>query len=231
MGVHALRNPLRRDRAEDQVLAPSSKAGKRAEPVAPNRMRASVLSVTNQHKYGELYTDFLRARKEVFIDQKGWDLPQTEGMEFDQYDTPQAKYVIIHEHGSILAGVRLLPTQARCGCYTYMLRDAQRGMLPDIPAHVLYETAPVAPHVWEATRLFITWTDSVSRRLMVQTKLMQAMAFGAQRQGATHVIGIVPSAFQRWMNRLNFHATPMGPKMAIGADKTQAAMMHVASQA
>ncbi|MCR8827653.1 acyl-homoserine-lactone synthase [Pseudosulfitobacter koreensis] len=185
--------------------------------------------MTNQHRFGELYVDFLRARKRVFIDQKRWDLPQTDGMEFDQYDTPQSSAVVVHEFGRVLAGVRLLPTTAHCGCYTYMLKDAQRGLLPDIPQKVLYETAPVAPHVIEATRLFITPDVTAERRMIVQMQLMQAMASSASAQGAKFVIGIVPAIFQRWMTRLGFSAVPMGPKLNIDGDNTQAAIMNVSS--
>ena len=197
----------------------------------PNRMRSSVLSVTTQHHYGELYAEFLKARKQVFIDTKQWDLPHTEGMEFDQYDTPQSRSVVVHEFGQVLAGIRLLPTTARCGCYSYMLRDAQRGMLAGIPPHVLYEKAPVADHIWEATRLFVSPDVEADRRIFVQMLLMSEMARAAVAGGATHVIGIVPSVFKRWMGRLGMGALPLGPKLEIDGDKTQAAVMHVAAVA
>ncbi|MCX8227275.1 MAG: N-acyl-L-homoserine lactone synthetase [Sulfitobacter sp.] len=193
-----------------------------------SRIEETVVSISNQHLYGQLYADNLKARKQVFIDQKAWNLPQTDGMEFDQYDTPQSRSVVIHEYGRVLAGVRLLPTTARCGCYSYMLRDAQLGMLPDIPDYVLYERAPVMSHVWEATRLFLTKSEPAERRLIIQTKLIKAMARAAAEHGATHVIGIVPAVFQRWMNRLGLNALPMGPKLNISGDHTQAAVMHVA---
>ena len=199
--------------------------------VLPNRMRSSVLSVTTQHHYGELYTEFLRARKQVFIDTKHWDLPNTEGMEFDQYDTPQSRSVVVHEFGQVLAGIRLLPTTARCGCYSYMLRDAQRGLLAGIPPHVLYEKAPVADHIWEATRLFVSSEVEADRRIYVQTMLLSEMARAAVAEGATHVIGIVPAVFKRWMARLGMGALPLGPKLEIDGDRTQAAVMHVAAVA
>ncbi len=201
-----------------------------AHDIALNALRIeeTVVCVENQHRFGQLYADFLRARKAVFIDDKAWDLPHTDGMEFDQYDTPQSRSVVIHEYGRVLAGVRLLPTTARCGCYTYMLRDAQNGLLPDIPAHVLYERAPVAPHIWEATRLFVSKREPAERRLIIQGKLIRAMAKAATDQGATHVIGIVPGVFQRWMNRIGLSALPLGPKLHITGDNTQAAVMHVA---
>ena len=186
-----------------------------SRPTFAARIEETVVCVENQHRYGQLYADLLRARKTVFIDQKAWDLPQADGMEFDQYDTPQSRSVVIHEYGRVLAGVRLLPTTAQCGCYSYMLRDAQRGLLPNIPEYILYEPAPVATHVWEATRLFVTKNEPAERRLVIQAKLIKAMANAATQQGATHVIGIVPAAFQRWMNRLGLSALPVGPKLNI----------------
>lgn len=194
------------------------------------RIEETIVYVGNHHRYGQLYADFLKARKSIFIDHKSWDLPHTDGMEFDQYDTPQSRSVVIHEYGRVLAGVRLLPTTARCGCYSYMLRDAQLGMLPDIPDHVLYEDAPVMPHVWEATRLFVMQDQSAERRMIIQAKLIRGMARAATEQGATHVIGIVPAVFQRWMNRIGLNALPLGPKMHISGDYTQAAVMHVAAK-
>lgn len=195
-----------------------------------SRLSATVLSVQNSHRYGELYVDLLKARKKTFIDHKGWTLPNVDGMEFDQYDTPQSRSIVVHEFGEVLGGVRLLPTTARCGCYSYMLRDAQLGLLKDIPEHILYEQAPVTEHIWEATRLFVTQDASATRRIAIQTKLMTEMARAARMEGATHVIGIVPAVFQRWLGRLGIGALPLGPKLDIGGDMTQAAVMHVATE-
>ncbi len=221
--------PEKTGRIDSSIKPRSAYVNIEAVNLPTDRITSTTISVTNQHRFGELYVDFLRARKRVFIDHKKWDLPNTDGMEFDQYDTPQSSAVVVHEFGRVLAGVRLLPTTAYCGCYTYMLKDAQRGMLPDIPETVLYEEAPVAPHVIEATRLFITPDVSAERRILVQTRLMQAMASSANAQGAKFVIGIVPAIFQRWMTRLGFSAVPMGPKLNISGDNTQAAIMNVSS--
>ena len=37
--------------------------------------------------------------------------------------------VAVHEYGQVLGGLRMTPTTARCGIYSYMIRDAQRGLL------------------------------------------------------------------------------------------------------
>ena len=193
-----------------------------------DHIRATVLSVENNHLHGELYVEALKARKRVFIDNKGWDLPQTSGMEFDQYDTPQSRTIVLHEYGQVVAGIRLLPTTARCGCYTYMLKDAKDGVIDTIPPYILYEDAPVSDWVWEATRLFITPEVPANRRIRVQTRLMHEMARTAVSEGATHVIGIVPYVFKRWLERLGMSALPVGPRVTFDTDISQAALMHVA---
>ncbi|WP_101069171.1 acyl-homoserine-lactone synthase [Roseovarius salinarum] len=191
------------------------------------RLRASVLSIGSMHRFGELFPDLLRMRKRIFIDTKHWDVPEAEGMEFDQYDTPMTRWVVIHEYGEILAGIRLNPTTAEVGCYSYMLRDAQRGLLDGIPTDVLFFEAPVKPHIWEATRLFVSPDVAADRRGKVQSELMHEMAQAARALGAERVIGIVPAVFKRWMARLGMDAAAVGPVFQTGRDKSQAALMNV----
>ena len=42
------------------------------------------------HRHGPAFWDFLRLRKQVFVDQLKWDIPHNETIEMDQYDTPVA---------------------------------------------------------------------------------------------------------------------------------------------
>ncbi len=202
----------------------------RLAPEMTGEVQGTTLSFGNMHRYGTLCANYLKARRKVYIDDKGWDLPQTEGMEFDQYDTPQSRWVVIHEYGRVLAGMRLLPTTARCGQYTYMLKDAQEGLLDNIPRDILFFDAPVRPDIWEATRLFLAPSVGAKRRLIIQTMLLEHMAAAAREMGASAVIGIVPAVFHRWMKRIRMSATPVGPAMTIDGDKIQAALMIVAKR-
>lgn len=208
--------------AEPDPYSPEALA--RANPY----MRATTLSFLNMHQHGELFVNFLRARRRIFIDDKQWDLPQVDGMEFDQYDTPRARWIVLHEYGEVMGGVRLMPTTSTCAQYSYMLRDAQLGMLPDIPQDVLFFKAPVRDDIWEATRLFLTSAVPAQRRIAVQRMLMNQMAGAAYAMGASHVLGIVPATFSRWMTRLGLmSAVPVGPVQNIDGDRTQAALMNV----
>lgn len=198
------------------------------EPPQPRlgHVRVTVMSFLNIHENGELLVSFLRARKKTFIDRLNWHLPSVEGMEFDQYDTPLCRWVVLHEFGEILGGIRLTPTTARCGIYSYMLRDAQKGLLEGIPTDVLFFEAPVSPTIWEASRLFIAEDVPAHRRLQVQSMLMERLATSALEVGASQVIGIVPGVFSRWLRRLDLDAVPVGPKFSIDGTVSQAALFN-----
>ncbi|MEO6299078.1 MAG: acyl-homoserine-lactone synthase [Paracoccaceae bacterium] len=225
--------PAQESRPEVQRLPQKPPMLKAYTPDADPRLghvRASVLSFLNMHVYGDLLVSFLRARKRTFIDRLNWSLPESDGMEFDQYDTPVARWIIIHEFGEVLGGIRMTPTTARCGIYTYMLRDAQKGLLEEIPTDVLFFEAPVSQSIWEASRLFISDDVPAHRRLHVQSVLMDALCDAAQEVGASQVIGIVPAVWSRWLRRLELDAVPVGPKFEIDGTISQAALFNTSRQ-
>ena len=190
-------------------------------------MQTTTLSFRNMHTHGELFTDVLRARRESFIVQRKWDLPEVDGMEFDQYDTPQSRWIAVHHLGEVLAGIRMTPTTARCGIYTYMIRDAQLGLLDSIPADLLYDEAPVDDHVWETSRVFIAQHVPSQMRLKVQAQLMDEMVRTAREEGATQLLGLCPRAWMRWMRRLGYQTHHVGPCLDIGGSMNQAIMMNL----
>ena len=191
-------------------------------------MEATTLSFENMHVHGELFANLLRARRESFIVRNKWDLPEANGMEYDQYDTPASRWIAVHEFGEILAGIRLTPTTARCGIYSYMIRDAQRGLLDSIPQDLLYFEAPVAPHIWESSRVFVSQSVPANKRMRVQANLMGEMISAARTLGATQILGLVPAVWSRWIARLGLDAQAAGPKMEIDGSMTQVAMMNLA---
>lgn len=75
-------------------------------------MKTTTLSFNNMNSYGDLFPKLLGARRQSFIVENHWDLPEADGMEFDQYDTPASRRIAVHEFGEIMAGIRLTPTTA-----------------------------------------------------------------------------------------------------------------------
>jgi len=192
-------------------------------------MLTTTLSFENFHNHGELFANLLKARKQSFIVQNKWDLPEADGMEYDQYDTPASRWIAVHKFGEVLAGIRLTPPTARCGMYSYMIRDAQKGMLDSIPSDLLYFDAPVDEHIWESSRVFVSHNVPANMRIKVQASLMMEMISAARTLGATQILGLVPAIWSRWIARLNLDAEPAGPKMNIEGTMTQVALMRLAS--
>jgi len=190
-------------------------------------MQATTLSFANIHDHGNLFANLLRARHESFIVEQRWDLPETDGMEFDQYDTPQSRWIAIHDGGQVLGGFRLTPTTARCGVYSYMIKDAQRGLLDSIPSNLLYEEAPVDPQIYEFSRFFKSSNLSARERTAVQMRLLTALLETRETLGVRSALGIGSPNWERWMKRIGLHIQNMGPIIQIEGKENRCQITHL----
>ncbi|MBU2957424.1 acyl-homoserine-lactone synthase [Paracoccus sp. 1_MG-2023] len=194
-------------------------------------MQTTTLSFSNLHNHGELFANLFRARKQSFIVQKNWDLPEADDMEFDQYDTPQSRWIAIHDHTEVLAGIRLTPTTARCGIYSYMIRDAQEGVLGgSIPQDLLYDKAPVDPYVWECSRVFVSHSIPQSARRRVHFKMVEAMTGSARELGATQLIALTGGNWERWYGRCGLSAHALGPVLWIDDGEFQCVSIDLSTK-
>lgn len=209
-------------------FCPSEELTKPWESSHPSEvtMLATTLSFANLHNHGELFANMLRARHELFIEHNRWDLPNAMGMEYDQYDTPASRWVVVHDDlDQVLAGIRLTPTITRCGIYSYMIRDAQRGLLDTIPSTLLYDEAPVSPTVWESSRVFVSHRVPAGKRRSVHFQLVLEMGKAARELGATQCIGLIASNWPRWAGRVGMNMSAMGPVMKIEGVPNQVVSM------
>tara|TARA_R110002051_G_scaffold137753_8_gene210326 strand:- start:1357 stop:1947 length:591 start_codon:yes stop_codon:yes gene_type:complete len=194
-------------------------------------MHSTTLSFANMHNHGELFANILRARRESFIVKNNWDLPQTMGMEYDQYDTPVSRWLAVHDDtGRVLAGVRLTPTTARCGIYSYMIRDAQNGLLESIPEDLLHEEAPVLQTTWEATRGFVVHDIPAGMRQRVRLQLVMQMLSTSREEGITKLLALLPSNWGRWAARCKLDMNAAGRNMNMGGIDYQAVWIDFSSQ-
>ncbi len=189
-------------------------------------MLTTTLSFANLHNHGELFANMLRARRELFIVHNKWNLPEAMGMEYDQYDTPASRWVVVHDgEGKVLAGNRLTPTTTRCGIYSYMIRDAQRGLLDTIPQNLLYDEAPVVDHIWESSRLFVSHDVPAAIRRRVHAQLISQLGETVRSLGASHCLTLLAATWPRWADRVGVKMKAMGPVMEIDGIENQVVMM------
>ena len=142
-------------------------------------MQTTTLSFSNLHNHGELFANLFRARKQSFIVQKNWDLPEAEGMEFDQYDTPQSRWIAIHDLGQVLGTGAYLSNLVRTWTGPFRLEEAWtladlEQALGDDPA-VEWESLSIHPDTivqsWPAIVL-----DSAHRTDWLQGRLVAGSA-------------------------------------------------------
>ena len=193
-------------------------------------MESAALSFANLHNHGELFANILRARRDAFILNNQWDLPQTMGMEYDQYDTPQSRWIAVHEAGRVYAGVRLTPTTARCGIYSYMIRDAQNGLLESIPTDLLFDDAAIDEATWEVTRGFIVSDLPASLRQKVRMKLVLEILRTSRVEGIGRMVALLPSNWHRWAARCKLDMEAAGRNMNMGGIDYQAVWIDFGNQ-
>jgi N-acyl-L-homoserine lactone synthetase len=194
-------------------------------------MLSTTLSFANLHNHGELFANILRARRESFIVRNKWQLPEALGMEYDQYDTPQSRWIAAHDPaGRVMGGLRLTPTTARCGIYSYMIRDAQRGLLESIPEDLLFEEAPVAPGTWEVTRGFICHDVTAKERQQVRMRLVMQLLRTSREEGIGRMLALLPSNWHRWAARCKLEMVAAGRVMNMGGIDYQAVWIDFSTQ-
>jgi len=194
-------------------------------------IETTVFSFDDFERRGGLFTDMLRARKKAFIEKNGWDLPENFSMEFDQYDTPMSHYVVIRRDGVVVSGVRLTPTTAKVMLYSYMIRDAQKGLLPTLPETLMDILAPVDPLVWEASRTFISDDVPADERHNLRKTYVRGLLDGAHRVGATHLITLMSISWPLYARRYNLSMKPLGQPIDVGTPHQVVMIDIMASEA
>ncbi|RJL05463.1 hypothetical protein D3P06_06865 [Paracoccus aestuarii] len=156
-----------------------------------------------------LVTDYLKIRKQVFVDQMDWPLFHAEDLEFEQYDTFDTIYAVATEHGRVIGGARLRRTDQISGKgrvrYSYMIRDACMGVISGLPAGLCATTPPFREDVWEMTRMVVNGPREVSRLM-----LRAVNAFLAD-QGAASVLFLGSPAFARMAKSMDWPVQTLGP--------------------
>lgn len=193
------------------------------------QIHTTILKFQNIHLHGDLFVKFFRGRHKTFVEGLGWDLPSHEGMEFDQYDTPQSCWVVLHAGDQVVAGFRMTKSTAQCGTYTYMLRDAKAGKLDTIPPSVLDAPAPVCDGLWECSRAFVNDDLPGTERNLARKAMIEAFLPSVQKVGGSKMITLTNRLWKRWMPMHGIKGTPLGPMTDIGGKPFQAVLMEPAT--
>lgn len=136
--------------------------------------------------HGDLLASQFRLRYSSIIDRQYWDLPHYRGMEYDQYDTPAATYLVWADEKGEARGVsRLTPTDR-----PYMLQEVWPDMVETIGL-------PVTPSVWEGTRFCVDKRLPPELRKHVTKEIVCAYLEFSLANDIRHIIGVMPPGIWR----------------------------------
>ena len=170
----------------------------------------SVLTFPESLDNWDLVRSYFELRKKIFIEKMAWTLYQIDGVEFEQYDTmSDTVYIVAHCGRKAVGGARLRRTDCSTGngnvSYSYMIRDAHLGILPQLPDNMCFEVPPVDTRVWELTRLVAVGDLSINRAI-----LEKANDF-LLAQAAERCLFLGPPAFMRMAKGMGWKPSPLGP--------------------
>ncbi|WP_142847136.1 acyl-homoserine-lactone synthase [Telmatospirillum sp. J64-1] len=170
--------------------------------------------------YGDALAAQFRLRHRVFIERESYDVSTWRGMEYDQFDTPAAQYLVWRdEQGNALGVARLAPTNR-----SYMLRELWPEMVTAIPL-------PCSDKVWEGTRFGVEKSlPTEIRKSIVQALVLGYLEFGVSA-GIEQIIGVMPKLI--WRSVFQSHGVPvqfLGEPKALGGDKCVAGIFPVSQE-
>jgi acyl homoserine lactone synthase len=161
-------------------------------------MRNITFDMSTMHLHGPAFYDFLKLRKNFFVDGLGWKIPTDGVVEMDQYDTPLAKYSVVVEDGRVIGGARCQPCDSSWGIYTYMLNDFSRGVIADCPAMPFDPSSHPLDTTWEGTRLVVSdELRSKLRRMQCLALVIDGLVRVIRQAGGTSFLTLSPLPLQR----------------------------------
>lgn len=167
--------------------------------------RVSVLHLPEDARHWNLVYDFLKVRRDIFVQKMKWQLMDNNGIEFEQYDiVGLANYVIAHTGTSVIAGARLIRCDKVVGQYSYMIRDSYFGKI-DLPSDICDVEPPNDTKSWELTRLVSNASDT----LVAKAVLDVANDFIFEENGV-RCLFLGPPGFLRMARTYGYNTKKMG---------------------
>ena len=136
-------------------------------------------SLATAHLFQDALASQARLRYEVFVRQRGLAHSSFDNLEFDEFDTPAAVYLVWRDDERIVRGlVRLLRTDR-----PYMLASYW-------PHLVEGRNLPSSGAIWEVTRLCVDKAVKPALRRTILPKLLCAIAEFLEARDGDGIIGV-----------------------------------------
>jgi acyl-homoserine lactone synthase len=157
-----------------------------------------------------------RARKQVFVDLLGWDLPVLQGQyEIDQFDGADATYVVLNSaEGEHLASARLLSTE-------------RPHLLGSLFPQLCAAAPPRGPGIVEITRFCLTRSRPARERRQLRNRLVSALVELALARGIRTYVGVAELGWLQQILAFGWQCAPLGLPVRIGGQLLGALSIEV----
>lgn len=143
-------------------------------------MRTIVVNWKTVGKHHRQWMQHHRLRHEIFIDRLGWDVGSHEGMEYDEFDTPAAEYVLCLDKKQNVVGVsRLIST-------------SQSYMIEKLWPEWINGGFPKSKLIWEASRFGVSNALSSAERADAIDAITRRIFTYGQENGIDEFLLVMP---------------------------------------
>lgn len=171
-----------------------------------------LISRENAHLHWDALASMHQLRRTVFKERLGWDVTVVNGLELDQFDLPEAHYLVHYApDGRVNACTRLLPTT---GPY----------LLADVFANLVDGDMPRAHDIWESTRFC---ADQETAPANIAALLMAGMLEFGLFTGLRAFVSVSDIRMEPIMRRAGWNPRRLGGTMETGTDTAAAEWLEV----
>jgi acyl homoserine lactone synthase len=169
-------------------------------------MAVDIFNWETAHLFGDALPSQHRLRRKLFIDRQNYAVPVYNELEYDQYDTPAATYVVRRDpHGVVRAVNRLIPSTM-----PYMIRDLWPDLLSACPM-------PDSWEIWESSRFGVdNDLDPATRERYLSELLCGIVEFGLRRNVSWFLALLTAPLVRRSLIAAGLDVEVLGPARAIG---------------
>lgn len=159
------------------------------------------------HLLGDALPAAHRLRYRIFVERQKYEVPTHRNMEWDQFDTPAAVYLLWRdEEHAVRAVTRLIPTSM-----PYMIQQ----LWPDLVAR---DEVPQRDDVWEVTRLGVDRTLPPEQRARALGELVCAFAEFGLLNGINEYIFVTPEhVVDAALRRAGLYVRQLGDRRRLGS--------------
>ncbi len=136
-------------------------------------------SLNTAHHFGDALASQARLRHRVFVERRALPHTSYDGMEYDEFDTPAAVYLVWRDQSQVVRGlIRSAPTSIPYMLETYW------------PYLCRHRALPKSTDVWEMTRVCVDRDFAPALRKRIIPELLCGLQEFNQRNAIKAVVGV-----------------------------------------